>query len=48
MKPCCEDPANRSKPEQVKDDVQVTRCEVCDCRHFELTVDPGVVGIKLK
>jgi len=43
---CCEKPENRSEPEQVKDDLIISRCRVCGRRHFELTVDPGELGLK--
>ncbi len=35
---CCQDPANRSEPEQVSEDLSFTRC-VCGARHFVLEVD---------
>jgi len=40
MKPCCQDPANREARQETPDLV-VSVCQVCGCRHFELTVDPG-------
>ena len=47
MSACCEVPENRSEPEQVKEDLTITRCTVCGRRHFELAVDPGQVGLKV-
>lgn len=48
MEPCCENLENRSEPEvdPERPDIVVTRCLVCGRRHFELTVDPGELGIK--
>lgn len=47
---CCNDPANlveeptgETHPEG---DLILRRCQVCRCRHFELSVDPIEVGIK--
>lgn len=31
---------------QMKTDLGFNRCTVCGSRHFELTVDPGRLGIK--
>ncbi len=49
MNPCCENLDNRTEPEFVdgRTDLTFTRCSVCDRRHFELEVDPGVVGIRI-
>jgi hypothetical protein len=49
MNACCEQPENRSEREQVegKADLTVTRCTICGRRHFEITVDPGQVGLKV-
>jgi hypothetical protein len=48
MNPCCENLENRSEPERdpERPDLTVTRCLVCGRRHFELEVDPLVVGVK--
>lgn len=45
MKPCCEQSENREVVEDQKD-LRVERCKECGCRHFELTVDPGELGLK--
>ena len=47
MHPCCEKPENRETIEQ-KGDITVQKCKVCDRKHYELSVDPGVVGIEVK
>ena len=41
MRDCCQDPENRSPVERVSDDLSLTRCLVCDARHFELELDEG-------
>jgi hypothetical protein len=49
MEPCCQDLENRTEPEPVDErpDLTITRCKVCGRRHFELTVDPGEIGLKI-
>ena len=39
-KACCRDPANLTLIEKV-DDSEVWRCQVCQCRHFEVSAAPG-------
>ena len=43
-KDCCKDPENLELT-QVNTDLLVNVCKVCGCRHFELTVDPGKLGM---
>lgn len=48
-KPCCQDPGNlqRDKAEERnRPGLVCMRCQVCQCRHFELTVEPGVLGLR--
>ena len=45
MKPCCRDLGERVET-QVRPDMVVSVCQVCGLRHFELTVDPGSLGLK--
>jgi hypothetical protein len=45
MKPCCEDLTKREVVPSDQPDVTITRCTVCGCRHFELSVDPGALGV---
>jgi hypothetical protein len=49
MEPCCENLENRTEPETdpERPDLTLTTCRVCGRRHFELTVDPALIGIKL-
>lgn len=44
-KDCCRVPENL-EPHQERPDLTITKCHVCGCRHFELTVDPGVYFAK--
>jgi hypothetical protein len=48
MEPCCENLENRTEPELVegRSDLTITRCKVCGRRHFELTIDPAVIGVR--
>ena len=45
-KSCCQNPANLTLIEQ-RADIEVRRCSICQCRHFELTVDAGSLGLKM-
>jgi hypothetical protein len=45
MKPCCQ-VAENLEAQTVKPDLVVKVCRACGCRHFELTVDPGQLGLK--
>jgi hypothetical protein len=48
-KDCCKDPANlyrRENDQEERPDLVVRRCRVCECRHFELTADPGKLGLR--
>lgn len=44
-KPCCKNPLNLA-PFQVRKDLVIRRCNLCGCRHFELTIEPGQLGLK--
>lgn len=46
MEPCCANPENRKTIED-RGDLIVQKCTVCGRRHFELTIDPVEVGIKV-
>lgn len=49
-KECCKDPANlyrRENDPEERGDLVIYRCKVCECRHFELTADPGKLGLKV-
>lgn len=52
MNYCCANPENRAEGAGPRGldapppaDVTVTHCTVCGCRHFEVTVDPGQLGV---
>lgn len=48
-KACCRDVSNLGAPVQQtpgKDDLVYRQCRACGCRHFELTVDAGHLGVK--
>jgi hypothetical protein len=48
MEACCEKPENRSVSSPTeRPDLTVTTCLVCGRRHFELAVDPAVIGVKI-
>lgn len=49
MEACCENQENRLPPEPVPDKpgLVVSKCIVCDRRHFELTLDPGDLAFEL-
>ena len=48
MNECCRDEKNLSETVQERKDLVYRRCGVCGCRHFELTVDPGELGVQGK
>ena len=43
---CCKNLKNRGPVVQLSGDLCYARCTVCGSRHFELVVDPGVVGLQ--
>jgi hypothetical protein len=46
-KECCRDEENLGEVEQVDDSTTLRRCKVCGCRHFDMTVDPGEIGVRM-
>lgn len=44
-KDCCKDEKNLYIDEQ-RPDLIVYRCKRCCCRHFELSVSPGKIGLQ--
>jgi hypothetical protein len=44
-KECCKQEDNLGPVVQEREDLIYRRCRVCQCRHFELTVDPLRLGI---
>lgn len=47
IKACCTDPQNL-RATTPRPDLTVRTCIVCGARHFELTVDPGHLGVEMK
>ena len=46
-KECCKDEENLGQVEIIREpDLVFRRCKVCNCRHFEMSVDPGKLGLK--
>lgn len=50
IKDCCKDLSNREdgtgpRGGEVPEDVTVTHCTVCDCRHFEVDAETGNLGL---
>jgi hypothetical protein len=50
MNECCEDMENRAdgpgeRGGDYPDELQVTHCTVCGCRHFEAEAEPGEMGL---
>ena len=53
MKPCCANLENRVAGHGPRGDVgmpshedaEITHCRVCECRHVEVTLDPGQLGV---
>lgn len=50
IKDCCADLNNRGETDESDQpspmgDLTISTCQVCGCRHFELTVDPGKLGL---
>lgn len=53
MKPCCEivenrrpGPGPRGLEAPPPPEVTVTHCVVCECRHFDVEVEAGMVGVR--
>jgi hypothetical protein len=52
MNACCENlenradgPGPRGLDAEPPEDVTVTHCTVCECRHFEASIDPLELGV---
>jgi hypothetical protein len=45
-KRCCRETANLGPVEQDGPGLTYRRCQLCGCRHFELTADPGRFGLR--
>lgn len=44
-KECCKNPENLELQPSNKSELKILKCKVCKCRHFELTVEAGVIGV---
>jgi len=47
MNECCQQKENLKVIEKTVDK-EVKQCQVCGCRHFELSVDPVKIGVTFK
>lgn len=47
-KRCCRGPTNRRPLQTGRHDLKLERCRVCGAKHWELTVDPGRMGVEIK
>ena len=47
IKECCKKPENLGPPQVSAPHETMRRCKVCNCRHFRLTVEPGMYVAKL-
>lgn len=45
-KACCRNEKNLGPAVQAGPKTTFRRCTVCQCRHFEAVLDPGVIGIR--
>lgn len=48
VKECCQKVENLVPQPSDKPDLSILKCKVCGCRHFELSVDPGIIALELK
>lgn len=44
---CCAEETNMVMLPSGRPNLSIKRCLVCGCRHFEASVDPGVIFAKL-
>jgi len=45
-KECCKNPDNLEAQASDKPELEILKCKVCGCRHFGLTLEPGLIGLK--
>lgn len=45
MEPCCQQASNLASEPTGREDLVLMRCQVCQRRHFGLTMDPGIIGV---
>lgn len=46
MNECCQKSDNLEKQPSDKPELRILKCKICGCRHFELSVDPGIIGLE--
>jgi hypothetical protein len=46
MAACCQQPENLKALPQTRTDLIIRVCAVCGRRHFEVTMEPGRIGLK--
>jgi hypothetical protein len=44
-KPCCKNPANLERL-QLQNDLTVSMCRECGCKHWEAVAEPGHIGLR--
>jgi hypothetical protein len=47
-KDCCKNPENLELQPSDKPDLTIFKCRICQCRHFELSMDAGKLGVSGK
>jgi hypothetical protein len=45
-KECCKKQENLEKQPSHKPELVIMKCKVCGCRHYELTLAPGIFGVE--
>jgi hypothetical protein len=46
VKDCCKQEENLEIQPSDKPELIIRKCRICGCRHFELGLDPGIIGLK--
>jgi len=44
-KDCCKLEENLELQPSDKPELVIRKCRICNCRHFELTMEPGIIGM---
>jgi hypothetical protein len=47
-KECCQKPENLKEEYDPRPEFKVFVCQICGCRHYELTVEAGDLGLKME
>jgi len=47
-KECCQKVESLELQPSDKPDLEIRKCKICGCRHLELSVDPGKLGLTWK